>query len=294
MLGVPIAKVEGPTTSLVFIGTAIDTVRMIAFIPPAKLAAAIADFMLWQTRMFATQKQWQSLAGTLEWLTRVVLWGRPHIAQAIRLSTKRRGAHTSPTFRHEISWWISVLKTNPSIPLSFHCDPPPKFIVETDASKDGFGAWSPTLALCLLGKFTALELESAQRASSRSMGELELRAVLIALHTFAHLLAGASVLFKVDNEEAHYALEKRSAKPPNQRAILADIADLCMTHNIFITAAYFPTPSPHLHHDACNRRADLLSRDQAEAFFAITPEATSTPTTPLRQPIRCWPPKCFA
>ena len=44
------------------------------------------------------------------------------------------------------------------------------------------------------------------------MGELELRAVLIALHTFAHLLAGASVLFKVDNEEAHYALEKRSAK----------------------------------------------------------------------------------
>jgi hypothetical protein len=33
---------------------------------------------------------------------------------------------------------------------------------------------------------------------------------------------------------------------------------LCMTHNIFITAA--PTPSPHLHHDACNRRADLLRR----------------------------------
>ena len=147
MLGVPIAKVEGPTTSLVFIGTAIDTVRMIAFIPPDKLATAIANFMLWQTRLFATQKQWQSLAGTLEWLTRVVLWGRPHIAQAIRLSTKRRGAHTSPTFRHEISWWISVLKTNPSIPLFFHCDPPPKFIVETDASQDGFGAWSPTLAL---------------------------------------------------------------------------------------------------------------------------------------------------
>ena len=112
----PIAKVEGPTTSLVFIGTAIDTVRMIAFIPPDKLAEAITDFMLWQTREFASQKQWQSLAGMLEWLTRVVLWGRPHIAQAIRLSTKRRGARASPTFRHEISWWISVLKTNPSVP----------------------------------------------------------------------------------------------------------------------------------------------------------------------------------
>ena len=221
----------------------------------------------------------------------MVLWGRPHIAQAIRLSTKRRGAHVSVTFRYEISWWISVLKTNPSIPLTFHSNPPPKFIIETDASKDGFGAWSSTLALCLLGKFTALELASAQRASSRSMGELEL---LIALHAFAHLLTGASVLFKVDNEEARYALEKRAAKPPNQRAILADIADLCMMHNIFITAAYFPTPLPHLHHDACNRRADLLSRDQAEEFFAITPAATSTPTTPLRQPIRSWPPRCFA
>ena len=119
------------------------------------------------------------------------------------------------------------------------------FIVETDASMDGFGAWSPTLALCLLGKFTALELASAQRTSSRSMGELELRAALIALHTFAHQLAGASVLFKVDNEEAYYALQKRSARPPNQRAIIADIADLCMTHNIFISAAYFPTPLPH-------------------------------------------------
>ena len=51
MLGVPIAKVEGPTTSLVFIGTAIDTVRMIAFIPPVKLAEAIAEFVLWQTRI---------------------------------------------------------------------------------------------------------------------------------------------------------------------------------------------------------------------------------------------------
>ena len=49
MLGVPIAKVEGPTTSLVFIGTAIDTVRMIAFIPPVKLAEAIAEFVLWQS-----------------------------------------------------------------------------------------------------------------------------------------------------------------------------------------------------------------------------------------------------
>jgi hypothetical protein len=292
-LGVPIAKVEGPTTSLVFIGTAIDTVRMIAFIPPDKLAEAITDFMLWQTREYASQKQWQSLAGTLEWLTRVVLWGRPHIAQAIRLSTKRRGARASPTFRHEISWWISVLKTNPSVPLSFHCNPPPEVIIETDASKDGFGAWSPTLARCLLGKFTALELVSAQRSASRSMGELELRAVLIALHTFAPHLAGASVLFKVDNEEARYALEKRSAKPPNQRAIIADIADLCMTHNIFISASYFPTPLPHLHHDACNRRADLLSRDQADEFFAITPAATSMPTTPLRQPIRSWPPTCI-
>ena len=153
--------------------------------------------------------------------------------------------------------------------------------------------WSPTLALCLLGKFTALELASAQRAASRSMGELELCAVLIALHTFAPRMAGASVLFKVDNEEARYALEKRSAKPPNQRAIIADIADLCMAHNIFISASYFPTPLPHLHHDACNRRADLLSRDQADEFFAITPAATSMPTTPLRQPIRNWPPTCI-
>jgi hypothetical protein len=56
-----------------------------------------------------------------------------------------------------------VLKTNPSVPLSFHCNPHLVFIVETDASMDGFGAWSPTLALCLLGKFTALELASAQR-----------------------------------------------------------------------------------------------------------------------------------
>ena len=88
-----------------------------------------------------------------------------------------------------------MLKTNSSVPLSFHCNPPPEFIIEleTGASKDGFGAWLPTLALCLLGKFTALELDSAQRATSRSMGELELRAVLIALHTFAPRLAGACV-----------------------------------------------------------------------------------------------------
>jgi hypothetical protein len=47
------------------------------------------------------------------------------------------------------------------------------------------------------------------------MGELELRAVLIALHTFAPQLAGASVLFKVDNEEAHYAKSVPQSSPTN-------------------------------------------------------------------------------
>ena len=109
------------------------------------------------------------------------------------------------------------------------------------------------------------------------MGELELRAVAIAVATWAPVWAGHSVLVSTDNESTRLAITNRRSPTSNMRALLRFIGLLCHTHQIRISAQYINTKD--------NKRADLLSRDKVQEFLNTTPSAPSTPTTPLPVPL---------
>ena len=67
-------------------------------------------------------------------------------------------------------------------------------VIETDTSKDAIGAFCPTSGHWFSHRLTGAELASAMRANSRAMGELELRAVAMAVATFAKSLNGSALL----------------------------------------------------------------------------------------------------
>ena len=266
LTGLACAKYESGT-SLVFLGTGICTTRMVAFIAPQRLLRTIALMRQWSSKKRATQKQLQSLAGTLGWLCQVVHWGRPQIRTIIRASSHRGWSTISSNLRNEAKWWVQVLSGNPVRPLAHFMPFTPDFEVHTDASAEGYGAYCPHHAAYIQGAFTHKELRSAIRTTTRSMGELELRAVLFAVLSFLPLIHGCSVLLRVDNQEAVTALNKRWARPMKQNQIIQRIGEVVTANCVRINCIYFPTPLPHLPTHQCNRLADFLSRAKVAEFL---------------------------
>ena len=158
-LGIPIDKfAEG--TSVEFLGTGADSAAMIAFIPEARRLWAIEHLSSWLKRKFAS-KSLQSLAGNLQWLSNVVLWGRPHI-RAIIAASSRWGKSAIPLLiRSGVRWWIQVLQRSPTVPLLYFCPFAPDVVIDSDASSTGFGAWSPTLRVYLFGPFSKAEIKDS-------------------------------------------------------------------------------------------------------------------------------------
>jgi hypothetical protein len=221
-LGLPIAKFEGPAPELVFIGSGIDTVRMRVFVPRERVDYTSRLLRAWLRKQFAKEHEILSLAGQLSFISRVIRWGRPHIADLFALARKSasRGARhirLPASLRVSIQWWIDALAASPWVSIREFAPFHPTVVFETDASMDGIGAYSPTTRAWFSYRLSQAEIASALRRKSRCMGELELRAIAMALVTFAPNLAGASLLCITDNHESEVAVNKRSSRMPKIR-----------------------------------------------------------------------------
>ena len=78
-LGIPLAteKLEGPSTSLTFLGIILDTHRMEIHLPKDKLQRIHHELSLWLHRKTATKQDILSLVGLLQHATKIVRSGRP-------------------------------------------------------------------------------------------------------------------------------------------------------------------------------------------------------------------------
>ncbi len=88
-LGLPVApdKVEGPTTTITFLGIELDSVALKIRLPVVKLQrlrVALAD---WEGRRSATKQQLQSIIGHLSHAAQVVKPGRTFLRELIRTMT---------------------------------------------------------------------------------------------------------------------------------------------------------------------------------------------------------------
>uniref|UniRef100_A0A1X7VQS7 Reverse transcriptase domain-containing protein n=1 Tax=Amphimedon queenslandica TaxID=400682 RepID=A0A1X7VQS7_AMPQE len=84
-LGLPVApeKVEGPATTLTFLGIEINSVNMSLSLPLPKLTALKAKLAHWITRRAASKRELQELIGHLNHVAAVVSHGRSFVRSVI-------------------------------------------------------------------------------------------------------------------------------------------------------------------------------------------------------------------
>ena len=87
-LDVPIApgKTYAPNQVLEFLGISLDSVRMIAYLPPDKLGQARSLLENWQKHSSCKLKELQSLIGVLQFACRVIAPGHTFLCRMIALT----------------------------------------------------------------------------------------------------------------------------------------------------------------------------------------------------------------
>ena len=115
-LGVPLAlaKQEGPTQWLVFLGIGLDTARLELHLPEEKLRRLVDMISTWQARRSCTKKELLSLIGHLQHATRIIKPGRPFLRRMIDLSMSVRELHhhirLRAGFHTDLQWWAVFLR----------------------------------------------------------------------------------------------------------------------------------------------------------------------------------------
>ena len=116
-LGVPLAtdKLEGPSTSLSFLGIIIDTNLMEIRLPSNKLIRMQELLTTWLPRKKATKREILSLVGTLQHATKVVWPGRTFVSKMYTSAAKLREMHyiirLNKAFQSDLFWWYLFLQS---------------------------------------------------------------------------------------------------------------------------------------------------------------------------------------
>ena len=136
------SKIEGPTTSLVFLGILLDSVRMVLELPQRRLHELRKCLLHYQSRAKVTKKDLQSLAGKLNWASQCVYGGRFHLRRILdRIATLKQPWHrtrVTSDMKADMAWWIQFMSVfNGITPM---VDNRPGTAISTDACPVASGA----------------------------------------------------------------------------------------------------------------------------------------------------------
>ncbi len=111
LLGFPVAsnKVEGPVTTITFLGLELDSVNQQVRLPQVKLRRIKTLVHQWLNHRTVSKRQLQRLLGHLHHAAAVVKPGRSftfHLIEALkRLNRPSHKTHLGPEARADIAWW---------------------------------------------------------------------------------------------------------------------------------------------------------------------------------------------
>ena len=275
-LGIPLAleKIEGPATSLTFLGIVLDTHQMEIRLPADKLQRIQKELLRWLGRKKVTKKEILSLVGLLQHATKVVKCGRTFVSRmnwtAARVRELTFYVRLNKDFRSDLHWWHTFLNSWNGLSFLRCTGPgkPPDHCIQTDASGTwGCGAffegkwfqspWSPDWLPCnIMAK--------------------ELVPIIFSCGVWGCHLARKRVLFQCDNYSLVAAINKGSSKDPLVMHLLRCLWMFVALYDIDIITEHIA--------GITNQVADMLSRNRAEQFLSQYPQVSHLPT-PLPPPL---------
>ena len=264
---IKMSKVEGPTTSLTFLGIQLNTITMEASVTPERKLELLHELHYMTHKNSCTKKELLSLIGKLSFCCKVLPAGRIFLRRMIDLSTTVQNlSHHIPLTieaQLDIQWWINFLPkwSGKSLILTNEWTPSPTLHLYTDASgSHGWGAyWS--------GRWLQSCWTTAQQHMDITWKELF--AIVSAVHTWGSSWSRRRILFHCDNRSVVDIWDKGSTRATHTMALVRLLYYCAVQHNLNVCVAHIP--------GVCNDIADALSRFQMNKFWTLTPYANPSP-----------------
>lgn len=265
-LGLPIStkKLEGPATVITYLGIEIDTVKMEARLPHAKLLELKALCAQWLTKSTCTTEELQSIIGKLNHAAKVVRSGRLFITRLWALlhatSHVKRPFRVGTEYRKDFAWWSEYLATWNGISIAF--SPwvnDTELHLYTDASTIGCGGMFGPRWFAHQWSQHDTDEANEDTVKRESIPFFELKAIALAISTWREQLRGKQVVIRCDCKPVVLATNKASSRRPNLNKLLRIITYITATHNIHYKLIHIAGKS--------NDGADLLSRGRIQDFL---------------------------
>ena len=265
-LGVPIAadKVEGPATTLTFLGIEIDSTTMQLRLPERKLRDLRNSISGWCSRRACTKRELLSLIGQLQHAASVVKPGRTFLRRLIDLSCSVTRPHhhvrLSQAARSDILWWkVFITRWNG---VSFLPPAQPQHYLESDAS----GSWG----CAAIWRYQWFQTEWNAAWHTSNIACKELLPILLAAATWGKYWEDSTVLCLCDNAAVVAVINSGWCR---------DKPMMQLMRCLFFYAAHFHfTLSAQHTPGATNTLADALSRNNINRFRSLCPQASPHPT----------------
>jgi hypothetical protein len=144
-LGMPLKwqKLEGPATTLVFLGILLDTHKMEMRLPEGKLQELKRLIASWMPRKSGEKRELLSLIGKLSHATKIIVPGRIFLRRMIdgahRVKHLDHWVHLIQEFKSDLAWWQTFITSwnGRGMMQSVATNETPRFTFSTDAS----GTW---------------------------------------------------------------------------------------------------------------------------------------------------------
>ena len=237
-------KLVPPSTQVICLGILVDSVQKTLSIPEDKLKDIINMVNSWQDRRKCTKNQFQSLLGSLLYITKCVHPARYFLNRMLlilRNNTENRYISLDKSFFQDLNWFQQFLKHFNGI--TYFDNRKVQGEIHLDASLTGFGA-------CYNNMVYALPLPAS--FSQFHITQLEMLNVIVALKVWANLWQDKKITLYCDNMAVVEVLTTGKTRDP----FLATCA-----RNIWLITAIFNIQLQVLHVPGkANVIADLLSR----------------------------------
>ena len=262
-LDISVKKLVPPSTAVTCLGILIDTVARTISLPDGKLAQIQNLCRSWSNKTVVTKSEYQSLLGSLLYITKCVRPARPFLNRMLELFRKnydRKRITLTVEFFRDLHWFNVFLAQYNGV--TFYDINPINAMIELDASLTGLG-----------GRFSnaVYALPIPRNYKDYNIVQLEMLNIVVALKIWGSQWTSKKIVIRCDNKAVVDALSSGKARDVRLPTIARNVWLLSSLYNIHLVFQHV--------YGTANPVADLLSR------WCFTPECEQRLRTFIETPM---------
>ena len=270
-LGVPLKleKIEGPTTSLVFLGILIDTTKMELRLPDGKLSELRGLIMQWKMKKSCTKRELLSLIGKLAHAAKIVKPGRTFLRRMIdtahSVTQLNHYVKLKADFASDLAWWDCFLEmwNGRRMIEVLNRSATPSVVLHTDAS----GSWGCGAFWMKTGRW--IQCQWPQQWLTKNITVKEMLPIVLAMAMWGKLCSHQHILVYCDNMAV---VEIMVTKTSRDREIMH------LLRCLYFFTAIFDINLKVVHIEGkSNSIADAISRNFLQILRREAPKARVMP-----------------